>query len=117
MPAEVPEFKTLRLRQADDTISKLKENGECALSILKRDEWAEDLDCVVTMSSARKINRAKHGSVRRFKIHHGDEEIYAVKHEIMMHDWQEWPMKLEMNRFIVGRPNPIRVPIIMGNQD
>ena len=55
LPSEVPGFETLRLRQPEDSIDKLKKEGCTALSILKRDEFSEDIDCVIKMSDARKI--------------------------------------------------------------
>lgn len=55
---------------------------------------------------------SEHGMVKQYLLEYGEEQIPVVPSNIVVHDWQNKVMMLEMNRFIVGRPNPIRLPIV-----
>lgn len=35
----------------------------------------------------------------------------TIMDNVLQHDFENWVMKVEVNRFIVGRPNPITVPV------
>ena len=37
-------------------------------------------------------------------------------HQIIEHDWERYALRIEFHRFIVGRPNPITVPIFPINE-
>jgi hypothetical protein len=87
------------------------------LTIKARDEFTEDIDLVVNEKWGNMVGRGEHGMVRRYLVKWNNEDIYTLPEDVIIHDWQNWPLKLEMNRFIEGRPNPIRLPIIPMNFD
>ena len=85
MPPEIPELDSIRLREPTDTIQKLKENKEVAVSILKRDEFVEDTDFVISFKSGFYIRRCEAGHCRPFIFNINGEKVMAVLEEALFH--------------------------------
>lgn len=87
------------------------------MTIKARDEFLEDIDLVVKERVGFNIGRGEHGMMKRYLVKWEGQEIECIPEDVVFHDWQTWPMKIIMNRFITGRPNPIRLPIIPLNYE
>ncbi|CAI2373813.1 unnamed protein product [Moneuplotes crassus] len=118
LPAEIQVNNDLRLRQPGDTIEELKKNSELPIVVLKRDEWSKDLHLVGKKKFIIHLARTDAGYCKQFEFNYGSEEpIRVVLHDININPMQRYPMKASFNRFIPGRPNPIRVPIVPYNEN
>ena len=107
MPPDVPIIEPLRLRGPKDTIESLKKERLLAMTIKARDEFLEDIDLVVKERVGFNIGKGEHGMMKRYLVKWEGQEIECIPEDVVFHDWQTWPMKIIMNRFITGRPNPI----------
>ena len=116
LPPEIITFRNLRNRTAVDTIEHCRENNEVPVMVIKRDEWSEDAHYVGDKSIAFTILKADNNHCRTYCLDTGAEPIRVVLHRVLEHDWERYAMRVEFHRFIVGRPNPITVPIFPINE-
>jgi hypothetical protein len=107
---------TLRERQPEDTIEKCVANKEVAALIKARDEFKE-LDVVFPWNAPFLIKRSPHFEVRPFFIRHKDEEIRVTLESIDTHFKREYPYYMNLQRYIVGRPNLLKLPIYPVQED
>lgn len=67
---------------------------------------------------ASHIEKTDIGYCKQYDIDYGlHDPIRVVLEKIVRHPSQRFPMKIWFNRFVVGRPNPITVPIRAINID
>lgn len=112
LPAGIKMIKGLRMRQADDTLEKLRENKEANVVVQKRDEWNEDLHLVAPWSLARYLMRTDNGHCRQYELDVGaTDSIRVILDKVDFHPWSNFPIKIRFNRFVLGRPNPLNLPI------
>jgi len=78
--------------------------------ISARDEF-EDVDLVFPLRTASFISETQHGFVRPYYLYHRDEEIRVTCSDIQRHPKQRYPYKIELQRYIVGRPNLLCLPL------
>ena len=84
--------------------------------IAARDEF-KDLDVVFPWNAPYLIKRQHHHTVRPFYIRHNDEEIRVTLESIDTHFKREYPYFLNLQRYIVGRPNLLKLPIYPVQED
>ena len=84
--------------------------------IAARDEF-KDLDVVFPWNAPYLIKRQHHHTVRPFYIRHNDEEIRVTLERIDTHFKREYPYFLGLQRYIVGRPNLLKLPIYPVQED
>jgi len=84
--------------------------------IAARDEF-KDLDVVFPWNAPYLIKRQHHHTVRPFYIRHNDEEIRVTLENIDTHFKREYPYFLGLQRYIVGRPNLLKLPIYPVQED
>lgn len=110
LPPDVPLIEPVRLRRTTDTIESLRKEYLVPLTINAREEYPA-MEFVVKQRVGLLMGKGEHGMQRRYCVRWETEDIEIIPYELIFHDWQNWPMKIESNRFIVGRPNPVKVPI------
>ena len=81
-----------------------------------RDEFP-DVDLVYPMTTAHSIRRQHHYTVRPFYVRHNDEEIRVTVKKVDMHIKQLFPYFMSFQRYIVGRPNLLCMPIYPVQED
>ena len=81
-----------------------------------REEFKE-LDLVFPWNAPFLINRTDHHTVRPFYIRHKDEEIRVTVKSIDKHFKREYPYFMNFQRYIVGRPNLLKLPIYPVQED
>jgi hypothetical protein len=92
------------------------DNKSIAAVIEARDEF-EDLDLVFPWSVPHLIKRSPHYQVRPFYVRHKDEEIRVTLQSLDTHFKREYPYFMKLQRYIVGRPNLLRMPIYPVQED
>ncbi len=118
LPPEIEVVSGLRKRQPGDLIEELNKAKELPIVILKRDEWAKDFHLVGRKRLAQHLAIADAGYCKQLELDYGEgEPIRVVLQTVVVHPMQRYPMKIYFNRFIPGRPNPIRVPIVGMNEN
>lgn len=118
LPAEIEVINSLRKRNPGDLMEELKNNRELPVVVLKRDEWARDQHYVGPWKLATHIARTDIGYCRQFELNIENEEpIRVVLSQIVIHPIQRYPLRILFNRFIPGRPNPIKIPVIPVNEN
>ena len=75
-----------------------------------REEFKE-LDLVFPWNAPHLIKRSEHHEVRPFYVRHKDEEIRVTVNRIDTHFKRDYPMFMHFQRYIVGRPNLLKLPI------
>jgi len=106
----------LRDRQPEDTIERCVANKEVVGVIEGRDEF-KDLDLVFPWNAPHMIKRSEHYTVRPFFVRHKDEEIRVTLKSIATHFKREHPLSMNFQRYIVGRPNLLKLPIYPVQED
>lgn len=81
-----------------------------------REEF-KDLDVVFPWNAPHLIKRSEHHTVRPFYIRHKDEEIRVTLKSMDHHFKREYPLFMEFQRYIVGRPNLLKIPIYPVQED
>ncbi len=76
-----------------------------------REEY-EDLDLVFPWRVPYQILRTQHGEVKPFYINYKDEEIRVTYREAPRHPRTDAVYKLYLQRYIVGRPNLLYLPVV-----
>lgn len=75
------------------------------------------MDLVLPWSAPSLIKRSEHHTVRPFYIRHNDEEIRVTLNRIDTHFKREYPFYMSFQRYIVGRPNLLVMPIYPVQED
>jgi hypothetical protein len=81
------------------------------LGVIEGREEFKDLDLVFPWNAPHMIKRAEHHTVRPFYVRHNDEEIRVTLKSIATHFKREHPLCINFQRYIVGRPNLLTLPI------
>lgn len=83
-----------------------------------RDEFP-DVDLVMQWKTPFRVTKSEHSYVRPWYITHPvtEEEIRVTCTKIDYHDKTRLPYFMEFQRYIVGRPNLIRLPVIPVQED
>ena len=100
----------LRERNLDDTLQTLHKNQLVAACITGRDEF-EEIDLVMPHRTPFTITRADHGLQRPFWIRHNEDEIMVTPTRIHDHFRTTEPVLIDFQRYIVGRPNLLTLPL------
>jgi len=103
---------TVRLRQEDDTLEKLRNSKLCAAVINARDEF-EDVDFVLQSRQVVLMRARKDANVMSYYLQFGDELIRCTLESVKQHHVHNWLIQAKFNRYIPGRPNPIYLPLKM----
>ena len=99
-------LEPLRMRQPSDTLQKaLRE--KFVPGVIKAREEHDDVDLVWAWQIPYRITRVDHGKVRPWYVVHPEteEEIRVTVSNIDYHDKTQAPFYMELQRYIVGRPN------------
>ena len=99
-------LEPLRMRQPSDTLQKaLRE--KFVPGVIKAREEHDDVDLVWAWQIPHRITRVDHGKVRPWYVVHPEteEEIRVTVSNIDYHDKTQAPFYMELQRYIVGRPN------------
>jgi len=100
----------LRLRNPEYTLESLRNSNLCSGVVFARDGLSE-IDLVFDVKQATYLNRVKDYSVRSFLVPVGDEMIRCTLNEIYRHFSKNWVIQIRFNRFIVGKPNLVWLPL------
>ena len=79
--------------------------------MIKAREEYKGLDLVFPWNAPFLIKRSPHFQVRPFYVRHNDEEIRVTVESIDHHFKRDYPYFMNLQRYIVGRPNLLRLPI------
>jgi len=111
-------FEPLRMRQPMDTIERCMEEKVIPALIPGREEF-EDVDLVFPWKTPFRITRTEHGHLRPWYVIHPEtkEEIRVTCQSIDYHGHTRLPYFMTLQRYIVGRPNLINIPVVPVNQD
>jgi hypothetical protein len=103
----------VRERGPSDTIERCSADKLIAGVINARDEFA-DVDLVFKWSVPFLIKRGEHSHVRPFYVSHPEtkEEIRVTCNNIDYHAKTRLPFFMDFQRYIVGRPNLINLPLV-----
>jgi hypothetical protein len=103
----------LRKRNPGDLLETLRDNKEVCVVVQKRDEWNEDLHLVAPSNFAFHVLRTDSGHCKQFEFDVGPvDPIRVIYQKVSFHPWQQFPIKVFFNRFVLGRPNPIRLSVV-----
>ncbi len=100
-----------RDRQPEDTLEKLIEAKLVPAVIEAREEF-KDLDLVLPWRVPYQMMRANHGFVKPFYLKYNDEEIRVTLKNAQKHPKREYVYHVELQRYIVGRPNLLNLPVL-----
>ena len=102
----------LRMRQESDGLEKCMMANEVPGVISARDEF-DDLDMVWPVRISSRVRNADHPWVQPWYVRHPEteEEIRVTCVKIDKHPKKERPYWAEFQRYIVGRPNLLQIPI------
>ena len=91
----------------------------CLISIacIEAREEHKEVDLVFPWAAPHLIKRSEHYTVRPFFIRHKDEEIRVTVKNIDKHFKREYPYFMNFQRYIVGRPNLLCMPIYPVQED
>jgi hypothetical protein len=111
-------FEPIRLRQPTDTIEKCIQEKVIPALITAREEF-EDVDLIMPWRTPFKVTRTEHGHLRPWYLKHPEteEEIRVTCERIDYHGHTRLPYFMTMQRYIVGRPNLLNIPVVPINQD
>ena len=118
----IPTTKTylhpVRDRQPTDTLEECIKEKVVPAVITARDEFS-DVDLVMQWKSPFRVTKSDHSYVRPWYIKHTvtEEEIRVTCNRIDYHDKTRLPFFMEFQRYIVGRPNLLRLPVIPVQED
>jgi len=118
----IPQQKTwidpIRVRQPTDTLELVAKEKLVPAVITARDEF-DDVDLIFPWRVPFHIKRSEHSFVRPWYLKHPetDEEIMVTCNTIQYHEKSRLPFWMEFQRYIVGRPNLINIPIIPVQED
>lgn len=84
--------------------------------INERDEFP-DVDLVFPNRAPFTMMKADHGLVRPFVVRHNDEEIMVTIKQIHKHMKTRQPVLMELQRFIPNRPNLVKIPLSVVQED
>ena len=103
----------IRERQSNDTIEKCHLERVVPGVISARDEYS-DVDLVFPWRVPFAISRSEHSLVRPWYLKHPvtEEELRVTCNRIDYHTKTKLPYFMEFQRYIVGRPNLLRLPVI-----
>ena len=113
----IPTVKTfidpMRERQPTDTLESCSVEKVVPGVINGRDEFP-DLDLVFAWRVPFLIKRGEHAHVRPFYLRHPvtEEEIRVTCNNIDYHAKTKLPYYMDFQRYIVGRPNLLRMPVV-----
>jgi len=79
--------------------------------VIKGREEFKELDLVFPWNAPYLIKRTPHHQVRPFYVRHKDEEIRVTLEGIDHHFKREYPYFMNLQRYIVGRPNLLKLPL------
>ncbi len=113
IPTEKTFLEAVRERGPTDTIEKCGADKLVPGVINARDEFP-DVDLVFKWSVPFLIKRGEHSHVRPFYITHPEtqEEIRVTCNNIDYHAKTRLPFYMDFQRYIVGRPNLINIPVV-----
>ena len=118
LPAEIPVITNMLKREPHHTLQYCKENDLLPVCIYKRDEFNFNEYYVIPRQFSRFMIRQESHRSRPFFLDTGDSDpIKVTLEELILHPYQKWPMKVYFNRFIEGRPNPLRLPTYPVNME
>lgn len=103
----------VRERAQTDTIEKCHIERVVPGVIQARDEFA-DVDLVFPWRVPFAITRSEHSFVRPWYLKHPitEEEMRVTCNKVDYHTKTNLPYFMEFQRYIVGRPNLLRMPVI-----
>lgn len=109
----------MRFRVESDTLEACSAVKLLPGVVAARDEF-EDLDCVWPWRTPFQITRSEHGLVRPWYMKHPEreeEDIRLTVSRIDYHPKTRLPYFLEFQRYIVGRPNLLCLPVVPVQED
>jgi len=118
----IPTVKTYlhpsRVRKPTDTLESLMEEKLVPACINGRDEF-DDVDLVMEWKTPFRVTKSEHSYIRPWYIKHPatEEEIRVTCNKIDYHDKTRLPYFMDFQRYIVGKPNLIRIPVIPVQED
>lgn len=98
----------LRVRHELDNIDHLISKKLVPMHIYPR-EGHPGLDFVLDQSQVRAIRNTPQATYRHFYVRHGNEEIRCSLHSISISPDKQFYMKVYLNRYIVGKPNIVKM--------
>jgi len=101
---------SVRVRQVDDTLEKLRNSRLCAGVINGRDEF-EDVDLVFQSRQINILKGRKDSKVQSYYLRVGDELVRCTLEDVQVHYVHNWIIQAKFNRYIPGRPNLIWLPL------
>ena len=118
----IPQTKSylnpMRMRQPTDTLEECKKEKVIPGVIHGRDEFS-DLDLVWNAKIPHRVTRSMHSFVRPWYMIHPEteEEVRVTCSNIDYGIHNRLPYYIEFQRYIVGRPNLIEIPIVPVQED
>lgn len=82
------------------------------LGVIEGREEFKDLDLVLPWRVPYQVLRAQHGLVKPFYIKYNDEEIRVTYKEAQRHPKRDHIFHIAFQRYIIGRPNLLILPVI-----
>ena len=118
----IPQVKSylnpLRMRQPTDTLEECKKEKVMPGLIHGRDEFS-DIDLVWSWKTPHRVTRSMHSFVRPWYVIHPEteEEVRVTCKHIDYGVQNKLPYFIEFQRYIVGRPNLLEIPIVPVQED
>lgn len=94
----------------------MHDEGTVAAVIKGREEF-EDLDLVFPHRTPFTIRKTDHGMIRPFYVRWNDEEIMVTIESIEDHFKTKKPLLMNFQRYIPGRPNLLKIPLVPVQED
>ncbi|CDW73589.1 UNKNOWN [Stylonychia lemnae] len=116
LPEEKTFIEAVRERQPEDKIENLQKEKLVAAVIQGRDEFP-DVDLVLPWSAPHLILRSDHYEVKPLYVKVGGEEIRVTTIDIETNAKSHQPYFVSLQRYIVGRPNLLKMAIYPVQED
>ena len=118
----IPQVKSylnpIRMRQPTDTLENCIQEQTMPGVIQGREEF-NDVDLVWPFRTPFRVTRSEHAYLRPWYLIHPEteEEIRVTCSNIDYHVKTQRPYFIEFQRYIVGRPNLLRLPLVPVQED
>lgn len=118
IPTTKSYLEAVRERRPTDTLESLMDEQLIPAVIQGRDEFP-DVDLVMKWKTPFRVQRADHSFIRPFYIKHPEteEEIRVTCVDIDYHNTNKLPYFMRFQRYVVGRPNLLNMPVVPVQED
>lgn len=107
----------IRERLESDTVQHCLKTQIGVPGIIEARDEFDDLDLLFSWKTPFKMERQNHSYLQPWYVRHNGEEIRVNLIDVEKHFKSQNPYNLRLQRYIVGRPNLLRMPVVPVRED